>query len=232
MHIGRLIGWILLVSAFVFAAAEVAAQGVAGEFGILGAVDVLDILAPDLLDRLVLAVRDGIHPFAWDPVLLTLMALPGWLITGVPGAALAWKFRTPPIGGEEDDNLPYTTYEDIVAAAEEEQGLQSEEPSKYKDLHEFDPTDAPDEPHGFEGLNALPLDSSDIANFRQDGWLDSVDEQVGSSYDQDFDVLPIELSEADMVEKSPDDPTDPEIEPQSEETSTSEAETPVKPEGH
>ena len=198
MHFGRLLGWILLICAFVFAAADVAAQGVAGEFGILGVVDVLDILAPDFLDRLIIAVRDGIHPLAWDPVLVTLMALPGWLLVGVPGVAIAWHFRVQPIGGEEDDDLPYTTYEDIVAAADEEVTYQSQEPSKYKDVHEYDPTDALDEPEGYGSLNMLPPNASDIASFQNNDWPESVAEQVGFSFDQEFEVLPIELDDIDI----------------------------------
>ena len=116
MTIGRLCGWILLVTAFLFAAADVAAQGLIGELGALSAVDVLDILAPNFLDQLILMVRDGIHPLAWDPVLITIMTLPGWLLTGAPGVALAWQFRIRPIGGDEAD-LPYTDYEDLAAAA-------------------------------------------------------------------------------------------------------------------
>ncbi len=198
MHFGRLLGWILLIGAFVFAAADVAAQGVAGEFGILGAVDLLDILAPDFLDRLIIAVRDGIHPFAWDPVLVTLMALPGWLLAGVPGVALAWHFRLQPIGGDEDDDLPYNTYEGIVVAAKEEAAYQSQEPSKYKDLHEYDPTDALDEPEGYGTSNMLPPNASDIANFQNNDWPESVAEQVGSSFDQEFEVLPLELDNIDI----------------------------------
>ena len=51
---GRVCGWILLVGAFLSAVADVAAQALIGKSGVLSAVDVLDILAPDFLDRLII----------------------------------------------------------------------------------------------------------------------------------------------------------------------------------
>ena len=55
-----------LVAAFLSAVADVAAQALIEKSGVLGAVDVMDVLAPDFLDRLIIFVRDGIHPLAWD----------------------------------------------------------------------------------------------------------------------------------------------------------------------
>ena len=101
------------------AVADVAAQALIGNSGVLSAVNVLDILAPDFLDRLIILVRDGIHPLAWDPLLITILTLPGWLLTGIPGVALVWRFRTRPNGGDERE-LPHTTYEDLAEAVAEE----------------------------------------------------------------------------------------------------------------
>ena len=60
---GRVCGWILLVGAFLSAVADVAAQALIRKSGVLSAVGVLDILAPDFLGRLIIFVRDGIHPW-------------------------------------------------------------------------------------------------------------------------------------------------------------------------
>ena len=202
MTIGRLCGWILLVTAFLFAAADVAAQGLIGEFGVLRAVDVLDILAPDFLDRLILVVRDGIHPLAWDPVLISILTLPGWLLTGAPGVALAWRFRIRPIGGDDVD-LPYTTYEDLAAAAAEEAMLQSKEPSKYEDFQEYDPTNASADPYDlavFDDLARSGDNDDNITTFGQGAWPHVDDEQIGLSFEQDFEVLPIELGERESAD--------------------------------
>ena len=197
------------MTAFIFAAADVAAQGLIGQFSVLSAVDVLDVLAPDFLDRLILVVRDGIHPLAWDPVLINIMTLPGWLLTGAPGVALAWRFRMRPIGGGEE-NLPYSAYEDVAAAAAEESKLQSRKPSKYKDFHEYDPTNLSVNPEDLAVFNAFDdsADNADIPTIDGQGaWPTVFDGQIGSSSKQNFDLLPLELDERDPADVAPQDDT-------------------------
>ena len=208
MTIGRLCGWILLVTAFLFAAADVAAQGLIRELGALSAVDVLDILAPNFLDQLILMVRDGIHPLAWDPVLITIMTLPGWLLAGAPGVALTWWFRMLPDGGEE--NLPYSAYEVVAAAAAEESKLHSRKPSKYENFQEYDPTNVSVDPEDLMVFNALAQSGANADNLSTDdeaAWPMVVDGQIGSSFDQNFEVLPVELGERDAVNGKSQDAT-------------------------
>ncbi|MAI11667.1 MAG: hypothetical protein CBD27_06495 [Rhodospirillaceae bacterium TMED167] len=209
MTIGRLCGWILLVTAFLFAAADVAAQGLIGQFGVLSTVDVLDVLAPDFLDRIILVVRDGIHPLAWDPVLINIMMLPGWLLAGAPGVALVWWFRMRPIGGDEE-NLPYSAYEVVAAAAAEESKLHSRKPSKYENFQEYDPTNVSVDPEDLMVFNALAQSGDSADNLSTDdeaAWPMVVDGQIGSSFDQNFEVLPVELGERDAVNGKSQDAT-------------------------
>lgn len=202
MTVGRLCGWILLVTAFLSAAADMAAQGLIGKVGVLRAVDVLDILAPDFLDGLILLVRDGIHPLAWDPILITILTLPGWLLAGVPGAALVWRFRIRPIGGDEVE-LPHATYEDLAEAAAEEAKLQSMEPSKYEGLQEYDPTNVRAEPDDLAVFSTISRGANNVENIiggDYGTWPHVINEQTGSSFDQDAEVLPIELGERDVAD--------------------------------
>ncbi len=125
----KILGWVLIAAALLFAAAETAAQAVSGEFGIMGAGRVVEILMPNVFDAV------------GTPLGLILFKLPGWLLCGVPGVILALRFRALPLGGEEaDDEIIHTTYEDIVAAAEEADEWISNRPSKYSNLEEYDPT--------------------------------------------------------------------------------------------
>ena len=88
------IGWILLVAAFLSAAAEMSARVVAGSGGIItAAADVWQTLSPDTWAAFQ-AWAEGALPLAlWNPVLLGLETLPGWLVLGLPGGLLAWFGR-------------------------------------------------------------------------------------------------------------------------------------------
>ncbi len=139
MNVGLLIGLLLLLLAFVTAAAEIAAQATARDAGFLSFLDVLRILAPEALAAVKSTVQSYIHPALWDPVMTGAMALPGWLLFGVPGALIAWGFR--PRSEDSDDDMddgPYNTYDDIVAAADEadaeEWDLEETRPDSTADL--------------------------------------------------------------------------------------------------
>lgn len=159
-----LLGWSLLAAAFVAAAAETAAQGVAREWGTMAAADVLMVLVPDLFD----AIRDGVdellNPLIWDYVVLPLLALPGWLLLGVPGVVLVWRYW--PAGDPLEGNLdayPQATYEDIVAAAREADEEDIGIPSKYRDLEEYDPTKFPSDEGGADPTHdPLYLEQADV----------------------------------------------------------------------
>ena len=170
MKFKRNIGVLLLVGAFVFAAAGNAARGLSGEsgfFGILGTKQVLEILAPTFLSSIAGFIQNYLHPLIWDPFLLGILALPGWFLIGLPGAMLVWKYRQIPVGGEATkEELAYNTYEDVLAAAKEAELENSEEPSKYKPLQEYDPLNPPDDRIQYDAFLEQPGGASDLADFR------------------------------------------------------------------
>jgi hypothetical protein len=114
--------------------------------GIVPAHDLFYTLYPSELIRSRLFIQQHIHPFLWDPVVISFLRMPAWLILGIPGGILLWRFRPHQGRIEEADDLPYSTYEEVLASALEgaEQGEAEQEgdeqPSKYQDLADFDPT--------------------------------------------------------------------------------------------
>ena len=143
----------LLMLAFGFAAAETGAQGISKQYGFMSAYGVLHTLVPGELIQTRIFIERNIHPVLWDPIIRSLLWLPGWLLLGAPGAFFVWKFRDrAPEGEEEDDEFVNSTYDDILAAAEEFDEIDHEDeaqPSKYSHLTDFDPT----------AENALEVDS-------------------------------------------------------------------------
>ena len=151
-----------MIGAFVFAAAETAAQGLGGGFGVKSASAVLSTLIPDHYNATRAFVQTKLSPALWDPVITGLLVLPGWLTLGVPGIFLAWKFRHLPVGGvdSDDDIMITTSYEDILAAAEEADEQDDSPLSKYHDLSDYDPTQIDDDDDGLDGFK---LDESHMS---------------------------------------------------------------------
>ena len=174
MKVGKLIGWVLLACAFGFAAAETAAQGMAKQYGIMSAYTVLHTLIPGELIQTKIIIQKNLHPLLWDPIIRAILWLPGWLTFGLPGIFLAWKYRERrDASAELDDDFPISTYDDIVAAAEElDEHMDLEEdnaPSKYEHLSDFNPAAEPDEEGGPEELpgnelGKFKLDSKNLKN--------------------------------------------------------------------
>ena len=203
MKFKRNIGILLLVGAFVFAAAGNAARGLSGEpgiFGILGTEQVLEILAPTFLLSIAKFIHNHLHPLIWDPFLLGVLALPGWFLIGLPGAILVWKYRQIPVGGEATkEELAYNTYEDVLAAAKEAELENSEEPSKYNPLQEYDPLNPPDDRVQYGVFLEQPGGASDLADFRNKIIDMPSDVDISSEVHYEQKVLPGEVQE----QKSP-----------------------------
>lgn len=141
MNVGMITGVVLLAGAFIAAAAEMAAQARLGTFGIISAYSTVDALFPAQLAIVQDFVNRHSNPLIWDLVVRSVLVLPGWLIFGVPGSIIAWRSR-PDFGMvyDDDDQLPYTTYEDIVAAAEEiDLDDIDDAGSKYTEHEDYDP---------------------------------------------------------------------------------------------
>ena len=143
MVIGRFIGWVLIIMALGFAIAEISALGLSKQYGIMSAYSVLHTLVPGELILTRIIIGKALHPVIWDPFIKSLLWLPGWLLLGLPGIICIWKFRDLASETTSDDEAVDSSYEDILAAAEEfDKIVENEEfaPSTYGKMDEFDPT--------------------------------------------------------------------------------------------
>lgn len=93
MRFGFYIGWLLLVVAFAGAAAETIARTLPGGTGwMLSTAELWQSIWSGAY--LIASVRlSALHPQLWDPVILTFLSLPAWLLLGLPGVILAWMCR-------------------------------------------------------------------------------------------------------------------------------------------
>ena len=142
MVIGRFIGWVLIVMALGFAVAEISALGLSGQYGIMSAYSVLHTLVPGELIVTRIIISKVLHPTIWDPFIKSLLWLPGWLVLGLPGIICMWKFRDRSTEISSDEKTVDSSYEDIVAAAEEFDKIVENETfpeSNYGTMEEFEP---------------------------------------------------------------------------------------------
>ncbi len=88
------LGYGLLAAAFFAGAAEIAAHGIGRTKSLfLSAYDTWYTLWPGNLIVSRIIIERDFAPFLWDPVLVTVLSLPAWMILGIPGAALVWFFH-------------------------------------------------------------------------------------------------------------------------------------------
>jgi len=87
------LGWVLLLVAFASAAAEAVVRAYPGWGGIFASAhDLWYTIWPGSL--VVTQIRvEKVMPALWDPVILTVLALPAWALFGVSGTALVWLYR-------------------------------------------------------------------------------------------------------------------------------------------
>lgn len=138
MRIPSLLGWLLMGAAFIAAAAETVAHSVPGVGGLLiSAYDLWYTFSPKGLVIARIMVERDVHPIIWDPLLITVLQFPAWLLLGGPGVALAWFFRPPRPKSEEIVEASMVLYDRLMEAAEKEQG--PEEPAHESS---YDPSGA------------------------------------------------------------------------------------------
>ena len=94
MRIFYFLGMILLMLAFAAGAADVVPRTLArhGGSGFVSAYDLWYAAWPGKLVVAQIQV-ESLSPVLWDPVLTGLLALPAWLLLGLPGGAMVWFFR-------------------------------------------------------------------------------------------------------------------------------------------
>ena len=122
-------GWIMLLAAFVAAAAEVLVRsGNDASTFFVATHDLWYTVWPSGL--LILQIRlENLASFLWDPLVLNLFAMPAWLLLGVPGFLCVGIFR--PRRPDDEKRL-----ED--ARKQEEQLLLYDELAKQASLNRFD----------------------------------------------------------------------------------------------
>ena len=94
MRVFYYLGFMLLMLAFASGAAEVVPRTFTrGEGG--GFVSAYDLLYAAWPGKLVVAQIhvEKLSSALWDPILTGLLAMPAWLLLGLPGGALAWFYR-------------------------------------------------------------------------------------------------------------------------------------------
>ncbi|WP_158810802.1 hypothetical protein [Beijerinckia sp. L45] len=90
----RLIGFLCLAVAFAALIVDGTRSIAAGTPAILPLGGTVSALAPDLFVRLHTGIATH-APLLWDPVLVTLLLLPAWLVIGVLGIVLVALTRRP-----------------------------------------------------------------------------------------------------------------------------------------
>jgi len=154
--IARPFAWLFLLLAFLAAAAEAMSHADGAIQGIfVPAHDVLVVVAPDVLIRLQVGLTQSLGPWAWDPVLLRLLALPGWLLFGLPAGFLIWLGRKTP-GMDGDDEFgddPHTLFEELTRAARADGYTETDADLVSSPMHADDitPFNDPDNPSDEEG---------------------------------------------------------------------------------
>ena len=108
-----------LVLAFISGAAEIAAQGVTGQLRVyMSIAEVWQILSPETLEE----SRNTGHPVLGDvwQLIELMMLLPGWLLFGAPGFALAFIFRDHDVDADKDHEESLFLYDELTKRVHKE----------------------------------------------------------------------------------------------------------------
>lgn len=117
-----LAGILLVAGSLALASAEAYVRSFDGIDGVvISASEVWYALSPKTYTLTRHWISETLSPALWNPVLLGVLWLPGWLLAGVPGAALIWwsrtKAETPDEIAEEESLL---LYDELAKRAREE----------------------------------------------------------------------------------------------------------------
>ena len=143
MKIFFILGWFFVGLALLAAISGVSAYSVSDVRGaFLSWSEVWQAHWPQSMNAFQTFVSTSIHPALWDPVLVNVFKLPGWLLAGVPGAALVWRCHPARLNAEEQaDEDSVFLYDELVKQANKD---------GYDDLgdtlhYHYDPDDDLDE---------------------------------------------------------------------------------------
>ena len=93
MIVGRIIGYLLLLAALAVAARDVFGWADAGSYHAIATGELWFTLHNGSLNLMQAVIQRYIAPSLWDPVIVTVLLWPAWLVFGVPGAVLAAVFH-------------------------------------------------------------------------------------------------------------------------------------------
>ena len=207
MRFFYLLSALLLGAAFIAAAAEMAAHADPTVRGIvIPAHDVLAAIAPETLARLRHAVTDTFGIGAWETGAMTVLALPGWLLFGLPGGILFWYGRRRTDADEAETDSPHALFDELARDAEQEGYTDDEPPAP---MRATDITPAP----GASGASGPsrpgpPYDPEPPLTAAEDTQgLDALDDEVPTPFDPPPPLPPGEPTEDDTPPYDPDPAT-------------------------
>jgi len=96
MIVGRIIGWILVVTAIVILIGDIIAWIDTGALAFAATGELWFTLHNGSLNLLQAITQRYIFPALWDPIFVTVLLWPAFLVIGVPGLILSYALRRRP----------------------------------------------------------------------------------------------------------------------------------------
>ena len=96
MIVGRVIGWILVIAGIAILARDLIGWLGAGSLVFTAAGELWFNLHDGSLNLIQAVTQRYIFPQLWDPIAVTVLLWPAFLVIGVPGLVLSWVFRRRP----------------------------------------------------------------------------------------------------------------------------------------
>jgi hypothetical protein len=93
LRILRVLGWILIIAAFYALWLELLVYFDTGVYepGLLWAY--WYVFSPSSLNFIQDIIQRYLFPELWDPVIVTILLCPAWVVLGVPGLLIEWRCR-------------------------------------------------------------------------------------------------------------------------------------------
>ena len=96
MVVGRVIGWILVVAGIAILARDIFDWINSGSLVFVAAGELWFTLHDSSLNLIQAVTQRYIWPRLWDPIAVTVLLWPAFLVVGVPGLIFSWVFRRRP----------------------------------------------------------------------------------------------------------------------------------------
>ncbi len=107
------LGWVLALSAGFVLGAEVVSFATSGNYHIIAAGELWFDLHRGSLNLSQAVIQRYLHPWLWEPAIVTVLRAPAWALFGVPGLALIglWvvkrkKKEGDPVSALNEDGAP------------------------------------------------------------------------------------------------------------------------------